>query len=1065
MGFRGNLASMSLADIFQNLAANSQDGMLDVERAGAHRYVRFGGGLVVDAAREHRGAGLRPLAGYLVGRCLINEEQAEYAIRRSADTGGNLARVIPELGYASEEDINRLVSKYVEEEVYDLFTWESGDFEFSDGQPPEGVFGPEASSAGVRLPTGGLVMEAARRIDEWGRIRSTLPSGKEVFIAAEAAEERAEELDPVHRRVFGLADGTRDIDDLVADSYLSRFEVGGVLCSFLEGGLLRGAETRDLEEAAQELITRRRPERAVKVYERLLALGQDSEELRRRLAETALQAEDPGRAVIHLGVIADREIEAGRAEKAAEVWQEMLEAMPGNTRALQGLAEHYKRKNRSKEALKYYTDLSRAHSKLGSADRAVAAARAGLELSEKSFELRSLLAEALLAADRKMDAADEYERLGDQYLTDHRSRAATEAYRKALQIDHGRKHAKSQLTAIMADEAARKRARGRMIVGAVIFLIVAGVVGLIGAYEYAVAKPRFERARSFAEERTRKGAALFKARKFDAAIDAYGEARDALLQVEHLISLHRYELEAQDLRSNIELSIAQIESEKAKIEDEVARRSERIEKDADTLIAQGDLEGARAKLQELMASGSDNYKRAARKRLKQIDKCLEEIRSVVSRATSVVDERKWFVDAMKLVRKYPNHPEVRKLTVRVKIESDPAGALVSHPQGPATPTPCAMRFPVAGATQLTFKRKGYKDRTISVEARDVPGSQTISEKLDRVHLWSVRVGIQVEAPIVIAGDTALFGDRGGNVWALEARTGKERWRRQLGRLSAVTGAVEVSEGALFVPSLDRKVHALSLATGKQLFKPAPTGGLVRAGPRVARVRLLNNQRFLFFGAEDGHVYCVGAREGKQRWKSAAIGPVLGSVLPTDKAVFVGSDDEHLRALNPTNGKELWKLKLGSAVRSTPVLSEDRKRVYVGADNGALYAVDIAARRVAWMFKAKSGIRSGPVLYSGRLFFGTSGGVVHAVRPRARSAEPIWEQKVGGVITAAPLVTQNRVYVGSQSGDFLSLDRGNDGSVVWRYRTGGRVRSSAAWYKGLVLFGSDDGYLYAFDERN
>ncbi len=1065
MGFRGNLASMSLADIFQNLAANSQDGTLDVERDGGHRYVRFGGGLVVDASREHSGEGLRPLAGYLVGRCLINADQAEYAITRSADTDGNLARTIPELGYASEEEVNRLISKCVEEEVYDLFTWESGEFEFTDGAPPEGVFGPEAESVSVRLPTGGLVMEAARRIDEWGRIRSTLPSGREVFIAAEASEERAEGLDPVHRRVFELADGTRDIDDLVSDSYLSRFEVGGVLCTFLESGMLRGAEPGDLEAAAQELVTRRRPDRAVKVYERLLALGQDSEELRRRLVETALQAEDAGRAVIHLGVLADRELEAGRTDKAADVWEEMLEAMPGNTRALQGLAEHYRRKNRKKAASKFYTELSRAHSKAGSADRAVAAAKAGLEINERSFELRALLAESLLTAERKADAADEYERLGDQYLTDHRSRAATEAYRKALQIDHARKHAKSQLAAIMADEAARKRARGRIVVGMVTFLIVAAVVGLIGAYEFMVAKPRFEKAKVFADGKMKIGEDLHRAKKYDEAVDAYGQARDVLLQVEHLISLHRYELQAQDIRNKCELRISVIEREKAKKEDEVAKLSDKIKKAVDRLIAQGDLEGARAKLKELITYGTEKDKKAARKRLKHIGKCLGEISAVVSRATSVVDERKWFVDAIRLVKRYPNHPEVRKLTVRVKIESDPPGALVNQPQGPATPTPCALRFPVVGATQLTFKRKGYKDRTVSVEAGDVPNSQTVSEKLERIHLWAVRVGIQVEAPIIITGDVAVFGDRGGSVWAIEAKSGKERWRRQLGRLSAVTGAVEVSDGTLYVPSLDRKVHALDLASGKHRWKPLQVGGLVRGGPRVGRVRLLNNQRFVFFGAEDGHVYSVGAKEGKLRWKSAKLGAVLGSVLPTEKAIYVGSDDENLRALDPTSGKELWKLKLGSAIRTSPILSEDKKHIYLGADNGALYAVDIAKRGVAWMFKAGASIRSGPVLHSGRVFFGTSGGTVHSVRPRTRSAEPVWEHKVGGSVSAAPLVTQSRVYVGSQSGDFFALDRGNDGSPVWRYRTGGRVRSSAAWYKGLVLFGSDDGYLYAFDERN
>jgi outer membrane protein assembly factor BamB/tetratricopeptide (TPR) repeat protein len=1072
MGFRGNLASMSLADIFQNLAANGQTGTLAVERGGGHRYVYFEGGLVTDAAREHSGQGLRPLAGYLVGRCLVSEDQAEYALRRSEDTGGNLFKTVPELGYASEDEVGKLVSRYVEEEIYDLFTWESGDFEFTDGERPEGVFGPEGASVGVRLPTGGLVMEAARRIDEWGRIRSALPSGKEVFIASESSEDRVESLDAVSKRVFGLADGTRDIDDLVADSYLSRFEVGGVLCSFLEDGLLRSAEPGDLEEAAAELVTRRRPDRAVKVYERLLALGHDDLDMRNRLAETAIQAEDPGRAVIHLGVVADRMLEAGRGDKAAEVWERMLEAMPGNTRAHQGLAEHYRRKNRKKQCLQHYTELCRSHMKSGGSDRAVAAARAGLDVDGRSFELRAMLAEALLEVGKRAEAADEYERLGDQYLSDHRSRAAADAYRKALQVEHNRKHAKTQLAAIMADEAARKRARGRILATLVMFLIVGALVGLVGAYEYLLAKPRYERAMTIAKAKMAEGQKLYEEAekdetKFDQAVAAYKEARDACLSVETLISLHRYEKKAEGLRGRCEGQISKIESEQLDKQRRALKQIDDTKKEARTLIAQGELDGAKAKLENLLKIKmiTDKDRRWAQKQLKDIERSLDEIRDVVSRKGSVVDETKWFVEVMNLVQKYPNHPEVKKLTVRVKIESDPAGALVSMANSPPTPTPCNLRFPVTKAVHLTFKWRGYKNKTVSVEARDVPrGSQTISQKLERVPAWKVRLGPRIEAPLLLVGELLVLGDRGGTVYALEAKNGKRRWKRQLGKLSMVTGAVAVSGGTVYVPSLDKRIYALDLATGRDRWNPLVVGDLIRSAPRVIRIPLLNDQRFAFFGAGDGHVYCVDADKGKLRWKSKKYGPIEGSVLATSTTIYVGSDDAYFRALNPTNGKEIWSRKLQGAIRTSPILSPDGKRVYLGTDGGFLYAIDIQKRRVAWILRAKKDIRSGPVLVGDRLFFCTSDGTVRVVRSRQETAEPVWEHKVSGRITAAPLVTQTRVYVGSHEGSFYALDRGDDGTPVWSYKTGDRVRSTAVWVKGFVIFGSDDGYLYAFDER-
>jgi outer membrane protein assembly factor BamB len=334
-----------------------------------------------------------------------------------------------------------------------------------------------------------------------------------------------------------------------------------------------------------------------------------------------------------------------------------------------------------------------------------------------------------------------------------------------------------------------------------------------------------------------------------------------------------------------------------------------------------------------------------------------------------------------------------------------------------------------------------------------------------VPAWQVRIGTAVEAPIVLAGDAVIFGDRGGNVWSLDIKEGKQLWRRELGPFSAVTGGVAVSEGTVFVPSLDKMLYALKQASGEDRWKPVATGGLIRATPTVARVPLLNNRRFVFFGSDDGRVYSVDAEQGTIRWKSEKIGSAHGAVLVVGNQLYAGTDDDHLHVLETTGGTEVWKLKVGAAVRTSPVLSADGKQVYLGADDGVLYAVDLEGRRVVWRRPCGGGaLRSGPVLLGGQLLYGNAGGTVGAVRVRERSADPIWEHRLGNQVTAAPLVTKSRVYVGSHDGRFFSLDRGNDGSPVWSYKTGGRVRSTANWVKGLVLFGSDDGFVYAFDER-
>ncbi|MHC4916243.1 MAG: outer membrane protein assembly factor BamB family protein, partial [Planctomycetota bacterium] len=552
--------------------------------------------------------------------------------------------------------------------------------------------------------------------------------------------------------------------------------------------------------------------------------------------------------------------------------------------------------------------------------------------------------------------------------------------------------------------------------------------------------------------------------RFDDAVRLYREVIRTCRSAEYMLSIGRYEEKAAQLRRKCDQRVSEIEAERDRRQKKRDELIAKLKEEARALRAQDKLEEALKMLTQLLEVGTEPDKIEAAKQIEEVKKDVARIKRVLE--TDYVDDDKKFRDVMELVTDFPNHFRIRRQKVPVKIESDPSGASVSLTEGPPATTPCSLQFPVVGAVRLTFRRKGYSDKTISVEAVDVPPSRTVPVKLERVPAWKLRIGMAVEAPIVLVGEAVVFGDRGGNVWALRARDGKQIWKRQLGPLAAVTGGVAVSQGTVYVPSLDKRLYALDLASGKDRWEPLKTGGLLRGAPRVARVAMLNNQRHVFVGSDDGRVYCVAAQTGKLRWKSQSFGAIQGAVLVTRKFVYAGSSDGHLYALDPTSGNQVWKLKLGGSIRTSPILSVDGSRMYLGGDDDIVYAVDLDEKKgiVAWRRDGGDDVRSGPVLDGDRLFFGSSDGTVHAVRCRERAAEPVWEHKLGGKITAAPLVTAGRVYVGTHDGRFFALDRRNDGTPVWSYRTDGRVRSTANWVGGLVLFGSDDGFLYAFDER-
>jgi outer membrane protein assembly factor BamB len=130
--------------------------------------------------------------------------------------------------------------------------------------------------------------------------------------------------------------------------------------------------------------------------------------------------------------------------------------------------------------------------------------------------------------------------------------------------------------------------------------------------------------------------------------------------------------------------------------------------------------------------------------------------------------------------------------------------------------------------------------------------------------------------------------------------------------------VAVSGGAVyFGSSADGRVVALDVKTGQPRWS-ALTGGPVRLAPTVSQDKV-------YFGSDDGFVYCVGAADGRERWKFRAapddhkvlgsgkmisLWPVRTGVLVDDGTAYFGAgifpaEGVHLYAVNAEDGKLTW----------------------------------------------------------------------------------------------------------------------------------------------------------------
>jgi tetratricopeptide (TPR) repeat protein len=229
MAIRGNLSEASLADVLQLLALGQKNGCLSVAREGSFGTVQFDRGRIVHAAIVNR-----------------RDRLGDRLVRSGAITADALARAVASASPQNDRELatallaqelvelDALTLQYraqVEEAVYHLFTWNTGTFTFE----------PDTESVDreplLSISADSLLLEGARRVDEWTLIARKIPSLDLIFEAdARRISEGGITLSAIQERLVPLLDGTHDVYMMVERSGIDEFEVGKAIFGLLTAG-------------------------------------------------------------------------------------------------------------------------------------------------------------------------------------------------------------------------------------------------------------------------------------------------------------------------------------------------------------------------------------------------------------------------------------------------------------------------------------------------------------------------------------------------------------------------------------------------------------------------------------------------------------------------------------------------------------------------------------------------------------------------------------------------------------------------------------------------------------
>ncbi|MFF0063581.1 PQQ-binding-like beta-propeller repeat protein [Streptomyces sp. NPDC005279] len=170
----------------------------------------------------------------------------------------------------------------------------------------------------------------------------------------------------------------------------------------------------------------------------------------------------------------------------------------------------------------------------------------------------------------------------------------------------------------------------------------------------------------------------------------------------------------------------------------------------------------------------------------------------------------------------------------------------------------------------------------------------ISNGLVRWHFESPAVFLSppvfAPGPAVTGGGVYLV-DYLGTVYALDATTGKDRWRIATESRQSVE-PVLVANGNIHVGS-GSALYTLDAVTGTPMWRFA-AGGEVVGAPVVADGRV-------HFGSADHVLYTLDASGGQLRWKLATGGEITGSPVAQGGVVYACSKDRCVYALDAVKG--------------------------------------------------------------------------------------------------------------------------------------------------------------------
>ena len=885
MAIRGDLLAVDLSNVFQMLAMNRKHGVLTIQNRDNILEKRE---LVLD---EDRVAVLHVPGAENVNALLVEMGEIDFATfadarEKAISFGLGPTQYLQRKKSVDAEMLRRAVKRLQEEAILEIFLWRNVTFDLDEGAPiPEH---PDRTAVIVDH----IIMEAARRQDEWRRVVDLMGGGTDIFAATGAEPAPEAPLDDVSRIVLTHLNGVAGSREVVRELGLPRYHVDSSICGLFERGLVKKLGRDDLIEQGDRETARGAFDDAIRLFKCAARFDRRSIEIHRRLGEAYRAGGRLGKAASHMKFSGLILAQHGNLDAAIAEYQDVCRMLPTDFKALERCLDWIAKRGgllrpedraTVEEGVKlfgFYFD-----SKLY--EPAESLIQSLLAILKDDLNLGFAWAKLLGKTGRMKESAEQYMRLASRLVDLRDDDGAVHALKLAESVDGSRHDAVQLRLQQIRDRLERRKKRRSTSIMWLAFLALGFVAAAAYAWYWrsaARALHEVERPRAQATEAD-----------WRAAADRYRET------ARHW-PFTRSSLEARAWADDAD----RCADEAARRGDDVRRRREEehaeiVGRAARRLRAgveaqnRRDLEGAAVAVREALALANEASARdwLAAEKPEELLKALEAAMARESAdlaaierlsaegknedawrtATSLLaDAERADLDTAKI--RVLSKPTLEKLRVPLLVESLPPGAEILIGSESVGRTPGVVRVPAAsGPVSVTLRRDGHRDAVLELD-RKAPGFRRTAV-LERAPDDTKSKGRRVAQVLAAdAGAWLVYADGGAAYQTADAEALPWTWRPE--------GVNQIAEAStdrgtrLALATVDGRVVALDAAAGVELMSAkgfAPIAPAI-AGAELVAVSDTLPARLVFLDIRTGRELGAAALDGLPHALRAAEGRVF-----------------------------------------------------------------------------------------------------------------------------------------------------------------------------------------------